>query len=537
MLKIFPIDFIRQAFEQKLLEEHKKDVNFYGGKEQVNIFSFYEQLKSQEQVDRFVENYRDLADQQNRSGLILNGVIVAPENPTITNLYSSLIVPMSFTCSMRCLVGNRDQAIWTINNLIEKLKGRKVDIAQLNCVDEEGKKYSEPFMVGTIGQNDGEPKLKNGDYIGSVSINNDILGNLLSYFDALELSNNETSYIYCENDNKIKVALIEKDDEQFSPLETTIIDYDTDRHDYITYVYAKLKGYFSYSSILTPLYNANNGSVTLLFENSSTRTVPCSAEIIKYEYVDGYPEITVKLRLKQAVSDDNLAEITSATCELYYKTYNLIDDDGNHKNIMFPPEHESFEKYKVSFSFDAIRCDEPRNLNSNEYCELTFGGSATLVSNGVQLGNDLLKIMVQKLGYQGETYVVFNNASKYYLEPLEMPSGNNANTQINQLVSNNFLSNSHTDAIALTLQYTFIYDKNIPLLKQLFDYARYGTRGLTVDYITPNLEYKVIEYWCSWGEFESKEIKTKLVENIDIENTESDTLTLSLTMQIQGENN
>ena len=169
MLKIFPIDFIRQAFEQKLLEEHKKDVNFFGGKDQVNIFSFYEQLKSQEQVDRFVENYRDLSDQQNRSGLILNGVIVAPENPTITNLYSSLIVPMSWTCSMRCLIENRDQAIWTINNLIEKLKGRKVDIAQLNCVDEQGKPYCEPFMVGTIGQNDGEPSLKDGDYIGTLS--------------------------------------------------------------------------------------------------------------------------------------------------------------------------------------------------------------------------------------------------------------------------------------------------------------------------------------------------------------------------------
>ena len=169
MLKIFPIDFIRQAFEQKLLKEHNNNQELFGGKDQVNIFSFYEQLKSQDEVDRFVDNYRDLADQQNRSGLILNGVIVAPENPTITNLYSSLIIPMSFTCSMRCLIGNRDQAIWTINNLINKLKGRKVDIAQLNCVDAEGKKYSVPFMVETIGNNDNEPILKNGDYIGTLT--------------------------------------------------------------------------------------------------------------------------------------------------------------------------------------------------------------------------------------------------------------------------------------------------------------------------------------------------------------------------------
>ena len=95
MLRTFPIDFIRQAFEQKLFEEHNKDLNLFGGKNQVNIFSFYEQLKSQDEVDRFVKNYRDLSEQQNRTGLILNGVIVAPENPTITNLYSSLIIPLT----------------------------------------------------------------------------------------------------------------------------------------------------------------------------------------------------------------------------------------------------------------------------------------------------------------------------------------------------------------------------------------------------------------------------------------------------------
>ena len=53
MLKIFPIDFIRQAFEQKLLIEHNNNQELFGGKDQVNIFSFYEQLKSQDEVDRF----------------------------------------------------------------------------------------------------------------------------------------------------------------------------------------------------------------------------------------------------------------------------------------------------------------------------------------------------------------------------------------------------------------------------------------------------------------------------------------------------
>lgn len=439
MLKTFPIDFIRQILEQKLLEEHIKNVNYFGGKEQVAITSFYEQLKSQAEVDRFIATYRDLSDQQNRTGLILNGVLVSPENPTITNLYSSLIIPMEWTCSLRCTLENRDNAIITINNLIEKLKGRKVDVAQLNCIDENGKPYSTPFCVGTIGQGYGLT-IKNGDYLGqvfSISGVNTLISSLQEK--GLELETTNPTYFYVKHQNKLKVV--------------------------------------------------------------------------------------EQLHTSNAV------------------TYQFVEDDGSITKIVFPPEHTSFEKYKVSLSFDAIRCDEPRNLNEREYCEISFGGSATLVNESVQLGNDLLKIGIVKLGFQAENWVSFEqdgSLPSYLLEPLEMPSGSNANTQINQLLSNKFLSNSHTDAVALTLQYTFIYDKSIPLLKQWFEYARYGIQpdGEDVPYrngITPNIIYEIIEWWCSWGDFDDKVVKAKIVENIDIQNTESDTLTLSLTMQIQGE--
>ena len=438
MLKTFPIDFVRQILEQKLLEEHMTDVNLFGGKEQVAITSFYEQLKSQDEVDRFIETYRDLTEQQNRTGLILNGVLLSPENPTITNLYSSLIVPMTWTCSLRCTLENRDNAIITINNLIEKLKGRKVDVAQLNCVDENDRPYSTPFCVGTIGQNSGAPELKNGDYIGTLANANAAGERIAEYIlKSVIFDSSKDYWFYCQHNNKLKVIYID---------------------------------------------HTNN-------------------------------------------------------------TFSFIEDDGTYQDIIFPPEHTSFEKYKVSLSFDAIRCDEPRNLNEKEYCELSFGGSATLVNESVQLGNDLLKIGIVKLGFQAENWVSFEqdgNLPGYLLEPLEMPSGSNANTQINQLLSNKFLSNSHTDAVALTLQYTFIYDKSIPLLKQWFEYARYGIQpdGEDVPYrngITPNIIYEIIEWWCSWGDFDDKVVKAKIVENIDIQNTESDTLTLSLTMQIQGE--
>ena len=137
MIHGFVIDFVRQALEQTLLEQHKSNHNLFGGKDQVNIFSLYEQLTKGDDVDRYVENLREITDQQNKTDIILNGVLLAPTNPTITNLYSCTNIPMEWVCSLRCTLLNREQALETLNNLIEELKGSKVDIAELKCVSEE----------------------------------------------------------------------------------------------------------------------------------------------------------------------------------------------------------------------------------------------------------------------------------------------------------------------------------------------------------------------------------------------------------------
>lgn len=433
MLKTFPIEFIRQAIEQTLEIAHNNNTNLFGGNEQVKITSFYEQLKNQDEVDRFVETYRDIADQQNRTCLIGNGVILSPENPTITNLYSSLIIPFSWTCSIRCTLANRDQMLITINNLISELKGRKCDIAQLDCVDANGHPYSTPFMVGTIGENDGAPALQNGDYIGTIEDTEDIQ-NIIDNLVANNVVVPQTlgSWFYATNDaGKLKVFVLTEDG------------------------------------------------------------------------------LVVK------------------------------EDDGTYPDIIFPPEHTSFEKFKLSMSFDSLRCDEPRTLNSEEYCEISFGGSCTLVSDKVALGNDLIKIGVVRKQIKAETPITYANQTIQYLEPLEMPSGNSANTQLNQLVSNKFKTNSHTDGIGLNIQYSFIADFTINLIKWWFDYARYGDIENGSDnkpLISPNIIYEISEFWSSWGIVKNKKYLGKIVDDIEIENTESDTLTLGITMQVQGEN-
>lgn len=539
MLKTFPIDFIRQVLEQKLFEEHIKNINLYGGKDQVSILSFYEQLKSQEQVDRFVETYRDLSEQQNRTGLILNGVLVSPENPTITNLYSSLIVPMSFTCSFRCQLANRDTAILTINNLIEKLKGKKVDIADLEIPNGTMTEH-ELFMVGTIGQNEGKPRIKNGDFIGpdKYSYISNVLARINQYKNQGVIV--PPCYAYCSNGNTLRVVNIDIVSGDMIIPEVTTGDQELVDSRYVRTTFYIDNSYeesdvYMFGSAEIQIYGS--GEETIVLQKDNGYIVRFEEE--EYEG-ETYKKVTLEFDLGKTVTEilptyegflvqDQVLYEKETTCE-------FIEDDGTYPDVVFPPENIGFDRYKISFSFDAIRCDEPRNLNGEEYCELSFGGSATLVSDGVQLGNDLLKIGIKKVGIKAETPITFEDVETYYLEPLEMPSGNNANTLQNQLLSNKFISNSHTDAIALTLQYTFIADFNNDLIKQWFKYARYGTQGITANDISPNMTYQVDEIWCSWGDYNVETIKTKLVENVDIENTESDTLTLSLTMQIQGEN-
>ena len=443
MNNVFPIDVVRAIIEQTLTEQHiAQPTKYFGGSNQVNLFSFYEQLQKEEDVDRFVEVVEDLAKQQNRSGLIMNGTIIAPENPTITNLYLDTIIPMTFTCSFRVTLGDRDMAITTINNLIEKLKGRKQDVALF----EKG----QILKVGCIA-NDSDimfPTLKNGDYIGektnSLETINDFANNRITYYMSLGVANNTTypQWYYYEESGLLKVVY------------------------------------------------------------------------------------------KASVNDN----------------FEILTESDDYADIIFAPQ-ETFEKYKVSMSFDSIRCDEPRNLNAKEYCTISFGGSATLVNNGVALGNDLVKLGISKNKIVAQPVITINQKSQLltnatWLEPLEMPSGNSANSITNLLNSNRFNTNSHTTNITIANQYSFVLDRSIGFLNQLFKYARFGYFGVVTtngedDYtnaITPNMIFTIFEVYSSWGDVEIFDMDTKIVEDISIENTESDTLSITMTLQKQGEN-
>lgn len=420
-MKTIAIEFVRQVLEQTLYEEHLKDSNYCGGKNQVGLFSFYEQLLEGEEVDRFIENYADLISQQNRSSLILNGVITTPENPQIINIHTHDIRPLEFRVGFRLNVENRDMAIDTIENMFSVLKGRKRDVALF----ESGKL----FMLGTIANNVlGSPKITSGDYIGTID-------------------------------------------------DMTTID---------TSVKAKIV------SIQTLLGSYVNDATTLYFEND-------------------------------------------------YKLYKVDYDTESETWVLdetFKYHAQRFSKYKVSISFDTTRVDEPRTLNGKEPVTISFGGSATIVSGEVELGNDLTKVSFKKSLIKAQTNITLTD-DVHWLEPLEMPNNLGIANEINQLTSSNFLQGKQNTGINPTLSYSFVLDKSEPLIYQWWKYARYGIQGKESDNptystgVTPNTIYEIVEYWSSWGTIEKITYNAKATENVEIENTESDAISLKLNFEVQ----
>ena len=537
MIKGFPIDFVRATFEQTLLEQHLKNINFYGGRNQVRIFSLYEQLLKGEDVDRYKENFEDLANQQNRSGLILNGVVTAPTNPTITNLYSCTIIPLEYVCSLRCNIENRDQSLETVNNLIEELKGSKVDIAELKCADENGSFAYVPFIVGTIGHNEGAPKLENGDYIGDVADTTEILDKVYDLTSKYIDNNNGANWLYCGNNGKIKVA--KKDaGHPFIVGEPYILSYSQSEGKVIANVTLTTES-DTFTNI--PLYEDSNirGHLTLMNTSEEEQDVSCETKVSNIELSNGHAVFHLVCTCEN-VYGDNLEDVVDAFIDIYEAEYSFIEDDGTYHDIIFPPEHVSFTKYKMSISFEALRCDEPANLEDGEYVRISFGGSATIQDAPLRFGNDLVKTAISKYGVMAETPITFTNPTLYWVEPLELPSGNNPNIKVNQLVSNNFKSNTHADSLSVVLQYSFVVSDDIPLLEQWFEYGRYGETNVNssseLQTMSPNLIYNVYEIWSYWGKVKTKVKKTRIADSTDIDVTEGDTMTVSVTLQIQGDN-
>ncbi len=415
--KTFQLDFIRAIVDYKL---SFNDNETYFSNNELKNFSFYEHITTDTAANRYVQTIQDLTKQLNRTQYNGLGVFSINQTPSITNLYDAFISPFEFTYVIRCQLKDRDKMVDTLYHLIDELKGRKVDVAQLDT--------GVLFPVGTITN-----EVKVGDFVGEITLS------------------------------------------------------------------------VSIANLLTALYN--KGITIPTWENEDYLYAEENGKLVRFYYNNG---VWVK------------------------DTTYFIEELS----------HSSFTKYKVSLSFNDITVNTPYSLDAEEYVSFELGGSATLVNGSVQLGNDLVRVFIKKNKIITGDNQEFAFTNVYQeIEPLEIPSNSNANSLPNQLRSNFFQVNSHTDSLAYTLQYTFVCDFSIDIIKQWFLYARYhicnlsDTNQLTQNSMTPNIIYDIKEIWSSWGQVDVRHVLGKLNEDIAIENTEADILTLSLSFQLQGENN
>ena len=438
MIKTFPIDYVRGALEFALFKNRNNTEYF--SDDDIKFFTFYEHLASEDEVNRYVETFKQLVEQQNKSSLIGSGIITATSSTSLINNKQVFISPFEWVCTIRCTLDNRDKMLGTLYKAFEELRGRKTDIA---CFD-NGKLQA----VGTIG-NGVDDYIHDYDYIGSFS--EDIITDALMYQRIRSITTNGNLRLNVEDEKNL-------------------------------YLFLEHKG---------------------------------------------------KLELWLGVYDEEDENP-------YNWSWEKVDD--------FVFNHSSFEKMKISLSFTDMKATDPYTLDGTEYFEITFGGGATLTTKNVKLGNDLVKVRIAKdkvvLGnnnnfqFRDSSYMVF-----YTLDPQEKASGNSAGTIENKLKSNNFITNTHTDSLVVSKQYTFVYNEEIALLNQWYEYASYGNQNLGTGgalqqtSMTPNVIYFVSEIENSWCDIKERHFQTKIVDDIEINDTDSDIITIGLTMQIQGDNN
>lgn len=412
MIKTFQIEYVRAVLNYLLKKNRLSDDYF--DDDDIAIFSFYEHLATDEEINRYKEFYTQLIYEQNRQDTIGIGVLSITDSPNIINTKQKFISPFEWGSIIRCNLANRDKMLETLYYLISQAKGKCFDVAQFD----NGKLY----VVGTIAQANGVNYVDSGDYVGTISTT---LADLLNGIVMPKKTWVDGDYIYATNNN-----------------------------------------------------------------------VLC-----EYVYEDGAW---------------------------------VLNDDSD------IPTHTSFEKLCIDLSFDDIKCSQSFVLNADEYCEISFGGSATLTNQNILLGNQLVKLLISKYRIAGETDYYFNAYNYYELDPLELPSGSNLNGIDLLLKSNNQKQTTHNESISLVLNYTFLLDLDIDIIRQWFNYGRYGIteygdNGFTQNTITPNVEYIINEQYSSWGNIRIYSFLAKLAENVSIENSESDVLTIKLMFQIIGE--
>jgi hypothetical protein len=181
------------------------------------------------------------------------------------------------------------------------------------------------------------------------------------------------------------------------------------------------------------------------------------------------------------------------------------------------PSQNPVVQYKLSLSFDGIQSQEPFINNGVDRVFLFFGGSATVVKQPVELGNDIVKTTIQ---------IGKNTGGIYDVEPTEIPASLSVSDDTFQTYANGYRTQDRNMAIGNKMAYSFIYSGGT-LLDIFYQYARFGTNASTY----AQQIFTIKEYRYSFGEVKLNTVFAKLGD-VATSNTNGDVMTISVNFKI-----
>jgi hypothetical protein len=452
MATLYDIDLLRALLVNRINDES------------VFLASFYEQIKGEEAIARYVDELKELIALQNQEKSKSNykalGIVSQSGNANIVNIKQNYILPFDFQVRFDIELTDRDYVLDKIKDMILATKGRKYDLA----LEDDG-----GVLVF------GEPNTFNDTFSLPVAFNN-------AYF------------VYSGGDPTVSANFIPDFKNKF------LLTKDTQNLDLTTY--------YIYNNAFYKTIYKHTGWTTA----SSTQTAYDTALEKKSSTILDSSELSGALtaflndsgRTNRAI----LRVQRLSPVGTFYFSVSLTTETAVTTNLGVVPQF-----YKLSLSFNTIQSQEPYITNGLDRVFLFFGGSVTIADGNVGMGNDIVRFTIQEGKDTGTIYEV---------EPTEIPSSLAVTDDSFQTWNTGYRTTDRNMTIDNKINYAFVYDRNNTLYNYLYQYARFGG-GIT----NPNTIYTIREYRYAFGVLNIDKFYAKLGE-VQFSNTNGDVMTLSV---------
>jgi hypothetical protein len=501
MKGLFEIDFIRACLEKSINDE------------KFLFKSFFEQIENPNELLRYNDQLKQILGQISNDDKKCVGIITESGESSITNLHSVYCRPISWTLPVTFLVKNRDEVIEKFDNTIDDLRGSKMD-----CIVLEDNSIIPTYPVGI------KSEIKNCSIIlissnPTVSLIETTLSDFVSQYSLIDsVSSQKDSIVYCLDKTNKKVYEFICD-----PSKEVDGDYEIWN--------MTLSGLPTTSGTILIYYGTMHKTISVSYYIEATLSDYATAIANSFGTYFGFT----------ATSSGNHIIFTSTTMGKKTESFSSIINVNGLSSTMLKTNEGIDKIYRWSFSSNLngkkykslIKCDisfngmameQPYTLNGNDECILKIRGNATICSEGMSLGNDVTRI--------GIYYTNVSNVSVTdYLEPLDSPTNYGLENLTYQLRQNGRVKNSENISISSSPSFTFVIDESITTLVAWKNAARYNDQTI----INPDTIYTIKELYSIFGDVYEKSITPlKIDTSINISNTDSDVMNISVSMSLQG---